>query len=72
MMPDINITLPDLSAVLGKSGVKFLQLLEVNVDDFIWLVQSNTMIQRCSSTAAEPYCMGYTVFPPPIVSGYNG
>ena len=68
---DLKFVLPDLSQAAGKDSASFLHLLEVYVDDFIQIVQSNdpNVLRHCSRAVLHAI---HSVFPPPAITGHNG
>ncbi|KAL7525691.1 hypothetical protein ACHAXR_001116, partial [Thalassiosira sp. AJA248-18] len=55
----------------GKQGIKFLQLLEVYVDDVIQLAQTSDReaLLHCSRALLHGI---HSVFPPPAITGHSG
>ena len=71
MPKDAEFVLPDMTKVSGRAGAKFLQMLEVYVDDFLQMVQSNDeeVLRHCSRALLHAI---HSVFPPPAITGHNG
>ena len=71
MMPDELFELPDVTKLKGKDGAKFLQMIEVFVDDFIQLAQTRDpeKLRHLSRAALHGI---HSVFPPPSITGHSG
>ena len=67
----IDARLPSVAAMSGKDKTTFLQTLEVYVDDFIQLAQTQdpTVLRHCTRALMHGI---HSVFPPPAISGHVG
>ena len=70
MMPQ-DLRLPDVGSLSGKQSEAFIQVLEVFVDDFIQLAQTNDpeVLLHCSRAILHGI---HSVFPPPAITGHSG
>ncbi|KAL7535679.1 hypothetical protein ACHAXR_009955 [Thalassiosira sp. AJA248-18] len=69
-MPE-HFALPSPNKLTGKQGAKFLQLLEVYVDDFIQLAQTSdrNALLHCSRALLHGI---HSVFPPLDITSHSG
>ena len=70
MMPE-TFALPEMAKLSNKEGANFLQMLEVYVDDFIQMAQTNdeARLRHCSRAILHAI---HSVFPPPEISRHSG
>ncbi|KAL7533742.1 hypothetical protein ACHAWF_007944 [Thalassiosira exigua] len=68
---DIAVALPELAKASPEAGARFLQMVEVYVDDFIQLAQTSDpeALLHCSRALLHAI---HSVFPPPDITGHNG
>ncbi|KAL7548503.1 hypothetical protein ACHAWF_011783 [Thalassiosira exigua] len=69
-MPE-HFALPTTDGLSREEGLRFLQLLEVYVDDFIQMAQTTdeAALRHCSRAILHGI---HSVFPPPEISGHSG